>query len=231
MREGIGDILAEGVKIASEKIGEGSEEFAIQGKGLEAPAHDARSGKALAVAYGTANRGMCHIHPLEGMAYDSGKFDFGMAKYGLPDPNTVHRWDEKGKGKSVKILQDGLIVPDILCICKFFMYGGLNIDDYAEMLSALTGWEIDGWELLKVGERVTNLQRLFNMREGFGRNDDLIPKRVRKIPSFGIYKDEQRCAIKDYEGMLNEYYEARGWDLLTGKPSKDKLRELGLEEG
>jgi len=231
MREGIGDILAEGVKIASEKLGKGSEEFAIHGKGLEAPAHDARSGKALAVAYGTANRGMCHIHPLEAMAYDSGKFDFGMAKYGLPDPNTVHRWDEKGKGKSVKILQDGLIMPDILSTCKFFMYGGLNIDNYADMLSALTGWEIDGWELLKVGERVTNLQRLFNMREGFGRNDDLIPERVRKIPSFGIYKDEQRCAIKDYEGMLNEYYEARGWDLITGKPSKDKLRELGLEEG
>jgi len=230
MREGIGDILAEGVKIASEKLGKGSEEFAIHGKGLEAPAHDARSGKALAVAYGTANRGMCHIHPLEGMAYDSGKFDFGMAKYGLPDPNTVHRWDEKGKGKSVKILQDGLILPDILSTCKFFMYGGLNIDNYADMLSALTGWEIDGWELLKVGERVTNLQRLFNMREGFGRNDDLIPERVRKIPSFGIYKDEQRCAIKDYEGMLNEYYEARGWDLITGKPSKEKLRELELEE-
>jgi len=230
MREGIGDILAEGVKIASEKLGKGSEEFAIHGKGLEAPAHDARSGKALAVTYGTANRGMCHIHPLEGMAYDSGKNDFGMVKYGLPDPNTVHRWDEKGKGKSVKILQDGLIIPDILSICKFFMYAGLNIDNYADMLSALTGWEIDGWELLKVGERVTNLQRLFNMREGFGRNDDLLPERVRKIPSFGIYKDEQRCAIKDYDGMLNEYYEARGWDLITGKPSKDKLRELGLEE-
>lgn len=230
-REGIGDILAEGVKIASEKLGKGSEEFAIHGKGLEAPAHDARSGKTLAVAYGTANRGMCHIHPLEGMAYDSGKFDFGLVKYGLPDPNTVHRWDEKGKGKSVKILQDGLIIPDILNFCKFFMYGGLNLDNYADMLSALTGWEIDGWELLKVGERVTNLQRLFNMREGFGRKDDLIPERVRKIPSFGIYKDEQRCAIKDYEGMLDEYYEARGWDLITGKPSKDKLRELGLEEG
>ena len=230
MREGIGDILAEGVKIASEKLGKGSEEFAIHGKGLEAPAHDARSGKALAVAYGTANRGMCHIHPLEAMAYDSGKFDFGMAKYGLPDPNTVHRWDEKGKGKSVKILQDGLILADILSICKFFVYVGFNIENYVDMLSALTGWEIDGWELLKVGERVTNLQRLFNMREGFGRNDDLIPERVRKIPSFGIYKDEQRCAIKDYEGMLNEYYEARGWDLITGKPSKDKLRELGLEE-
>jgi len=230
MREGLGDILAEGVKTASKILGKGTEKFAIHGKGLEGPAHDPRSGKALAVTYGTANRGMCHIHPLEGMAYDSGKFEFGLVKYGLADPNTVHRWDEKGKGKNVKILQDGLIVPDILSTCKFFLYGGLTIDTYADMLSALTGWEIDGWELLKVGERVINLQRLFNIREDFGRNDDLIPERVRKRPSFGIYKDEQRCIIKDYEAMLNEYYEARGWDLITGKPSKDKLRELGLEE-
>jgi len=230
MREGLGDILAEGVKTASKILGKGSEKFAIHGKGLEAPAHDPRSGKALAVTYGTANRGMCHIHPLEGMAYDSGKFDFGLVKYGLVDPNTVHRWDEKGKGKSVKILQDGLIVPDILSTCKFFLYAGLTIDNYADMLSALTGWEIDGRELLKVGERVINLQRLFNIREGFNRDDDLIPERVRQRPSFGIYQDEPRCVIKDYEGMLNEYYEARGWDLITGKPSKDKLRELGLEE-
>ncbi|HDJ24149.1 MAG TPA: aldehyde:ferredoxin oxidoreductase [Candidatus Aminicenantes bacterium] len=230
MREGLGDILAEGVKTASKILGKGSEKFAIHGKGLEAPAHDPRSGKALAVTYGTANRGMCHIHPLEGMAYDSGKFDFGLVKYGLVDPNTIHRWDEKGKGKSVKILQDGLIVPDILSTCKFFLYAGLTIDNYADMLSALTGWEIDGRELLKVGERVINLQRLFNIREGFNRDDDLIPERVRQRPSFGIYQDEPRCVIKDYEGMLNEYYEARGWDLITGKPSKDKLRELGLEE-
>jgi len=207
MREGLGDILAEGVKTASKILGKGSEKFAIHGKGLEAPAHDPRSGKALAVTYGTANRGMCHIHPLEGMAYDSGKFDFGLVKYGLVDPNTVHRWDEKGKGKSVKILQDGLIVPDILSTCKFFLYAGLTIDNYADMLSALTGWEIDGRELLKVGERVINLQRLFNIREGFNRDDDLIPERVRQRPSFGIYQDEPRCVIKDYEGMLNEYYE------------------------
>lgn len=86
LREGIGDILAEGVKRAAEKLGGESREFAIHGKGLEAPAHDGRSGKVLAVAYGTANRGMCHIHPLEGMVYDSGKFDWGLMKYGIPDP-------------------------------------------------------------------------------------------------------------------------------------------------
>ena len=229
-REGIGDLLAEGVKIASERWGGGSEKYAIHGKGLEAPAHDPRSGKVLGITYGTANRGMCHIHPLEGMAYDSGKSDWGLMKYGVPDPNTIDRWDEKGKGKIVKILQDALILPDILNTCKFFMYCGIYIDHLAELLSAVTGWNIDGQELLKIGERVINLQRLFNMREGFRRDGDLLPERMKQKPAFGLYKNEDRCAIKDFEGMLDEYYQARGWDTKTGIPTKEKLLELELEE-
>jgi aldehyde:ferredoxin oxidoreductase len=230
LREGIGDLLAEGVKIASERLGRGSEKYAIHGKGLEAPAHDPRSGKVLGITYGTANRGMCHIHPLEGMAYDSGKVDWGLMKYGVPDPNTVDRWDEKGKGKIVKILQDALIVPDILNTCKFFMYCGIYIDHLAEFLSAVTGWNTDGQELLKIGERVINLQRLFNVREGFNRDDDLLPERMKQKPAFGFYENEDRCVIKDYEGMLDEYYQARGWDAKTGIPTMEKLLELELHE-
>jgi aldehyde:ferredoxin oxidoreductase len=230
LREGIGDILAEGVKAASEKIGKGSEEFAIHGKGLEAPAHDPRSGKALAVTYGTASRGLCHIQPLEGMAYDSGKLDWGLTAYGIPDPNSVERWDEKGKGQIVKVLQDGLVLPDILNTCKFFMYAGITLDNLAELLSASTGWDIKGRDLLEVGERVLNLQRLFNMREGLSRKDDILPERIKQKPAFGFYEKENQCAIKDFEGMLNEYYEARKWDIKTGMPSKEKLKELGLEE-
>jgi aldehyde:ferredoxin oxidoreductase len=230
LREGIGDTLAEGVKVASEKIGKGSEEFAIHGKGLEAPAHDPRSGKALAVTYGTASRGLCHIQPLEGMAYDSGKLDWGLTKYGIPDPNTVERWDEKGKGQIVKVLQDGLVLPDILNTCKFFMYAGITLENLAELLSASTGWDINGRDLLKVGERVLNLQRLFNMREGLSRKDDVLPERIKQKPAFGFYEKEDQCAIKDFEGMLDEYYAARRWDIKTGRPSKEKLRELGLED-
>ena len=229
LRKGIGDILAEGVKIASDRLGGGSNKYAIHGKGLEAPAHDPRSGKALAVTYGTANRGMCHIHPLEGMAYDSGKMDWGLVKYGVPDPNTVDRWDEKGKGKIVKILQDALVLPDILNTCKFFMYCGIHIDYLAELISAVTGWDIAVKELLKIGERVINLQRLFNIREGFRREDDLLPERMRQQPVFGFYKDEERCAIKNFETMLEEYYTARGWDTKTGIPTKEKLEELELK--
>ena len=229
-REGIGDILAEGVKVASKKIGKGSETFAIQVKGLEAPAHDPRSGKALAVTYGTSSRGMCHIHPLEGMAYDSGKLDWGLKAYGIPDPNSVERWDEKGKGRIVKILQDGMVLPDILNICKFFMYAGITLDNLADLLSASTGWDIEGKDLLEVGERVLNLQRLFNLREGLNRRDDQLPERITAKPAFGFYESENQCVIKNFEGMLDEYYETRKWDKRTGIPSREKLIELGLFE-
>ncbi len=227
-REGIGNLLADGVKIASKKIGKGSEKFAIHVKGLEGPAHDPRSGKALAITYAVGNRGMCHIQPLESMAYDKGKMDWGMIKFGVEDPKGFEKWEEKGKGKNIKILQDGLKLPDILSTCKFMMYTGLTLDHWADMLSGLTGINIDGRKLLRIGERVTNLQRLFNMREGFTRKDDTLPTRVMNVPLFGKYKDEPDCAIKNLDAMLEEYYEARGWDKKDGIPKETKLKDLGI---
>lgn len=228
-KEGIGELLSEGVKRASERIGKGAESFAMHGKGLEGPAHDPRSGKALAVTYGTANRGMCHIHPIEGMAYDCGKKDFGMIPYGVPDPNKVDRWAEKGKGKIIKRLQDAGMLPDILGTCKFYIYVGLGPTQYAEMFSSLTGWDINGEELLKIGERVINLQRMFNVREGITKNDDVLPERMYNLPEFGRYADVEECTIKNYEDMIEEYYGARGWNKETGIPTKNKLKELGID--
>lgn len=227
-REGVGNILAEGVRNAAETIGQGAEEFAIHVKGLEGPAHDPRSGKALAVTYATGNRGMCHIQPVEAMAWDRGKLDWGLLKYGVPDPNDVERWDEKGKGGVVALLQDGLSLPDILGTCKFYMYGGITVDHWAEMITALTGWEIDGQELLRVSERVINLQRLFNVREGITAKDDQLPERVRAVPAFGKYSKEADCSVHDLDSMLQEYYQVRGWDSTTGAPLPEKLKELRL---
>jgi len=227
-RRNIGGILAEGVKIAAQKLGKGSEKFAVHIKGLEGPVHDPRSGKMLGITYGTSNRGMCHIHPFEGMAYDRGKMDWGMMNHGVRDPETLDRWDEKGKGADCKILQDGLSTPDILATCKFLMYTGVTIDDWAAIVAKLTGWDFDGKELLTVGERVYNLQRLFNMREGLSRDDDIPPARIFSPPEFGIYENNQECVIKDFDALLDEYYDARGWDKKTGHPSPEKLEELGL---
>jgi aldehyde:ferredoxin oxidoreductase len=162
------------------------------------------------------------------MAWDRGKIDWGMQKYGVPNPENVERWGEAGKGSAVALLQDGLALPEVLGTCKFYMYGGVTVDHWAEMVSALTGWEIDGRELLKISERVLNLQRMFNVREGITRKDDLIPPRVRALPSFGKYASEPAVEVVDMEGMLDEYYLKRGWDRATGIPTQEKLKELDL---
>ncbi|MGC8565223.1 MAG: aldehyde ferredoxin oxidoreductase family protein [Thermoplasmata archaeon] len=227
-RNGLGNVLADGVLRASRKLGRGSEEFAIHVKGLEGAAHDPRSGKALALTYACSNIGMSHIHPVEGMAYDAYKVDFGLIPYGLKDPNQVDRYDEKGKGIASKILHDYGIIPDMIGMCKFYIYAGLTPDDLAKELSALTGWDIDGKELLKIGERGYNVQRMFNVREGIKRKDDYLPKRVLSIPEFGKYANAPECTIKDFDLMLNEYYDARGWD-SEGVPKMEKLKELDLE--
>ena len=211
-RNGIGRLLGEGTRLAAQEIGGNSASIAMQVKGLEGPAHDGRSSKALAIMYGVGNRGMCHIHPLEGMAYDSLENDFGLIPYDLADPRSTHRFEEKGKGKAAKILQDFGMLPHILGICKFFVGLGIGLPELAELASSLTGWDISGEELLAVGERVFNLQRRFSIREGLTRADDYLPERVCKMPEFGEYASEPGCEIKDYEQMLAEYYEARGWN-------------------
>ncbi|MGC8757829.1 MAG: aldehyde ferredoxin oxidoreductase family protein [Caldisericaceae bacterium] len=226
-RNGIGDLFAKGVVRAARVIGKGSEEFAVSVKGLEGPAHDPRSGKALALTYGVGNIGMSHIHPIEGMAYDAYKVDFGLIPYGLKDPNDVDRFEEKGKGTASKILHDFGIIPDVIGLCKFYVYAGLTPDDLAKELSALTGWDIDGKELLKIGERIYNLERVFNVREGTTSKDDQLPQRVKNIPEFGKYASVPESAISNYDLMLNEYYESRGWD-SQGIPTTEKLAELGL---
>ena len=123
-----------------------------------------------------------------------------------------------------------MVLPDILNICIFFMYAGITLDNLADLLSASTGWNIEGKDLLEVGERVINLQRLFNLREGLNRRDDQLPERIKAKPAFGFYENEKQCVIKNFEGMLDEYYETRKWDKRTGIPSREKLIELGLFE-
>ncbi len=128
------------------------------------------------------------------------------------------------------MLQDGLVVPDILNTCKFFMYADISLEHLADIYSAATGWETSGQDLMAVGERVLNLQRMFNIREGLQRKDDRLPERAAQQPAFGFYENETRCAIRDFDSMLDEYYEAREWDSKTGEPSKEKLEAAGTRE-
>jgi len=217
-REGIAQVLGEGTRRAARAIGRGSDALAIQTKGLEGPAHDPRASKTLAILFGLGNRGMCHIHPFEGSPFDISKKDLGLSSYGMPDAKDVNRFAEEGKGKAARRLQDFGILADILGICKFYVYAGLRLSEFSQLISSLTGWDMDGAEILSVGERVYNLQRMFNIREGITRVDDALPNRVLKLPESGRYSSIKECEIKNYDLMLEECYEARGWDKKTGAP-------------
>lgn len=232
-RKGIGDILAEGVCKAAKKIGKNSEEFAIHVKGLELPAHDTRTrayGKAWALQYGTANTGMNHSHPQEpGIVHSI----FDDKVFGMKDlvETLKEPYSEIGKGRMVKWSQDfGNIINSLgLCIFHTYLIPGTEIDLYSEIILAATGLKIPFKELMKIGERITNLQRCFNCREGIRRKDDIIPYRLRQIPAFGPYNDQLDIKIENYDAMLEEYYDARGWNKTNGIPSKEKLNELGIE--
>lgn len=228
-RKGIGDVLALGVKGAAAKLGNGAEAYAIHVKGLEGAAHDARSSKMLGLNYGTSTRGMCHIQPLDGVSYDKGKADFGLGKFGVPNPEDLDRYDEKGKGTACALLQRGHGLCDILSICKFMTYAGLTLEHLAAMMAAITGWDITDAELFEVGERVINLQKMFNVREGFGRKDDRLPRRVLSMPVDGPYAENKDCVFHDYESLLDEYYDANGWD-HEGVPYESTLQRLDLLE-
>ncbi|MDH5441237.1 MAG: aldehyde ferredoxin oxidoreductase family protein [Candidatus Bathyarchaeota archaeon] len=228
-REGFGNTLAEGVRRAAEVIGNGAEELALHVKGLEMPYHDPRPAKTLALQYGTASRGMCHVHPHE--THDvvhTPSFAETLVPYGLAKP-PIDGYSEEGTGPITMVVQDAGMTIEILGLCKFHAWTGLSLKRRAAILSDAVGWDISDVDLLKIGERVFNLQRCFNVREGLRRRDDRIPKRLREVPAFGPFSRKE-AAIVNYEGMLDEYYEVRGWDKKTGIPTRKKLEELELKE-
>lgn len=216
LREGIGNILAEGSRRAAEIIGRGAEKFAIHVKGLELPAYDPRSAKAHGLNLVTSNIGASHMIGW-----------VGHELIGEPEP--VDPFSIEGKGELCKRVQDDMALYESIGFCQFPWSGGLLPHDMvAKMLYAATGIEeFKNVEYLKlVGERVYNLERAFNVREGFGRKDDTLPERF-------LYETCQRAPCKgqifELDKLLDDYYTARGWDLKTGIPTRKKLEELGLQ--
>ena len=231
-REGIGRLLAEGVKRISEKLGRGSEEFACHVKGLEIPAHDARgTSKSLAIQYAVGNpRGACHIEPIWAPMWDFLKVDMGLRRYGLPWP-PPSRFEETGvrRGEAYRLLILFGELAGILGICRFPLQAAeeenLNLDRLSRLMTTLTGLDLKPQDLLKVSERVYNLKRCFNVREGVDRSSDRLPRRVMEPIASGPTKGVR---VENLDGMLDEFYEAMGWDRETGIPSREKLKKLGL---
>jgi aldehyde:ferredoxin oxidoreductase len=228
-REGVGDLLAEGVKKAAEKIGEGSEKWALHVKGQELPMHEPRGKKGLGLSYATSNRGACHLQFQHDDFFENeGDLE---TRIGLtPALAPRHRlYTGPEKVKLVVIGENLYAVYDSLIVCKFTSYpwGGLSIKNMVGIINSVTGWDITPSELITTGERIINLCRAFNIREGAKREDDSLPQRLMEPLPEGLFKGET-ISKEALDNMLDWYYDYRGWDKETGIPTKTKMKELGL---
>jgi aldehyde:ferredoxin oxidoreductase len=210
----IGVLAANGVKKASEKIGKGSENFAMHVKGLEIPAYDPRAAQGMGLNYAIGDRGACHLH-----AWTAGD---EMLQPPAEDPKTT-----KGKARSVKdISEDVAVGYDSAGTCLFQAFGIGDIEEVVGIINAATGFGFkDVDEFRKTGERILNLTRSFNIREGFSRKDDTLPYRCLKEP---LPDGSCKGMVVKLDEMLDDYYSLCGWD-NQGKPTQEKLKELGLD--
>jgi aldehyde:ferredoxin oxidoreductase len=205
---GIGAEIGKGSKLLAERYG--APELAMQVKGLEIPAYDPRGVQGHALGYATSNRGGCHLR------------SYMIGTEILGSPVLVDRDITEGKANLVILFQNLSAAMDCMVVCRFTNFAW-SVDDYAEMVSACTGLKIDGKELLRIGARIWNLERLFNIREGFGRKDDVLPPRFSSpLPEGGSRKRIAQIGV-----MLPEYYALRGWD-KNGQPSEGLLKSLNI---
>jgi aldehyde:ferredoxin oxidoreductase len=211
-RQGIGDLLAEGVRRAAEQIGKGAERFAMHVKGLELAAYDPRGAKGMGIEYATSPRGGCHERGL-----------ISRETFGAPpliDPLAV-----EGKGKVVRETQDETAVLDSLGVCVFPPHNdGMEMAEIAELLSCVTGKPWTAESLMEAGDRIWNLERLFNIREGFSRKDDTLPPRLLDEP---LPDGPARGHVVELDRLLDDYYRTRQWD-PNGIPTLNLLTTLEL---
>ena len=220
-RQGLGDLLADGVRAAAKKIGKGTEKYAMHVKGLELPGYDVRGAKAHGLGYATSYTGADHCR---GYAFQE--------IFGIPIPYEVDRFAAEGKGKLTKWNQDVRTATcDCPTMCAFLLdmaVPAIAAKNTADLLVAVTGLEFTEQDVIRLGERVVNLAQAFNVREGFSRKDDTLPLRLMSEPLKGGASKGHYISPDDLNIMLDEYYAARGWDLPTGKPTREKLKELKL---
>ena len=212
MREGIGDVLAEGTERAAKIFGH--PEISMTVKGMAIPAYDPRGIKGMGLGYATSNRGACHLR-----AYTPA-IEVIFNTLGSTDKVDPLEW--KGKGKLVATFQNVHTMTDCLDMCKFSTFAE-SLDDFAAQYTAITGIPMDANGLLKIGERVFNLERYYNNLAGLREGSDSLPERFLKEPSDGPGSKGQVCELPQ---MLEEYYAERGW--VNGVVPESKLKELEI---
>jgi aldehyde:ferredoxin oxidoreductase len=210
-RRDLGNDLAEGSLRMATKYGH--PELSMSVKGLEMPAYDPRGMQGQGLLYATSNRGACHMR---------GNM-LGLEVVGLP--KLIDRFQTQGKSSYVILHQNSSAAIDSLVICKFTNMGVAE-EYFARTLTAVTGVQYATGDLIRLGERVWNLERLYNNREGFTREDDCLPPRLLEEP---VVAGPSQGWVSKLPPMLDEYYRARNWD-QNGVPRPAKLAELELDD-
>lgn len=221
-RDGVGDLLAEGVRRAAEDLD--AREEAAHVKGLEVPMHEPRAQKTIGLSYATSNRGACHMRAFTGYVdiYGYDVPDLGIHSDDYP------RHDTEDKAELEVILQNLFSVYDSMCGCKFSYPPGterIEVAEVADLLGLALGAELDREAVLDLGARIFTMKRLFNVREGVTNADDTLPS----IFTEEAFEDGSNAGeVVELDEMLPEYYELRGWE-ADGRPSGRRLEELGME--
>ena len=243
LRRGIGDVLAEGTRRAAERIGGGAERYAMQVKGLELPRQEPRFAKGFGLGHATSNRGADHLYGLPAIDL-AGAWDVANRLF-APEivPEMMDPANEKYKPDMVVYGEHFCAISDSLGICKFSTIEeyALFPEDLAPGVAALWGRPVTGADLLAIGERIVNLERLYNVRQGLSRADDHLPARFTTEPA-PLYEYEEDAAtgemarsaepiryglLHDFDAMLDRYYDLRGWT-RDGIPTNETLERVGL---
>jgi len=211
MRDGLGNVMAEGANATAAHFGHPELAMTVKGQGI--PAYDPRGYKGMGIGYATSNRGACHLRAYTPAA-ELGVMPFGSLKV---DPIA---WE--GKGKLVMVFQDFHAFSDSMDICKFSAFAQ-GADEYAMQYSAMVGVPFTAEDVMKTGERIYNLERMYNNEAGFGEGSDKLPARFLNEPSTQKGSEGQVCEL---DKMLVEYYDARGWK--NGVVTKEKMAELQI---
>jgi aldehyde:ferredoxin oxidoreductase len=222
-REGVGDLLAEGSRLAAERIGGDAPKYAMHVKGLEFPGYDPRGLKSMGLNYMTTYTGADHS-----------RGHSEQEVFGIPVPQAVDRLAIEGKAALTIFNQDGgAAVKDSSMLCTFVVRLALlpkNLGPklVADFWRAAQGYDATPEEVMVVGERLTNVARVWNLRAGFTRADDTLPDRLLMEPLKTGASQGHRISPEDRDFMLDEYYSLRGWD-ARGVPTPERLKALGLE--
>jgi len=204
-----GKELSLGSKKLAEKFGK--PELAMQVKGMEMPAYDPRGVQGQALSYATSNRGGCHMKA------------YMISTEILGEPAFLDRFSTAGKAEIVALFQDICAVVDSLILCRFVQFA-FGVNTFCEMLEYVTGEKFKDDELLQVGTRIYNLERDFNVKAGFSREDDTLPPR---FFTEELEEGASRNRTVQLTEMLDEYYTIRGWD-QKGIPSAETIKKLEL---